>query len=59
MRTPSLTKIVGLIMNLISKTHHLCKRREYTFMVFRKYIIIFHVKPKKTILERARALVLW
>ena len=29
-------------MNLISGIHHLCKRRKYAFMIFRKYTIIFH-----------------
>jgi len=33
--------MVGSTMNLISETYHSCKRREYTFMVLRKYIIIF------------------
>ena len=28
-------------MNLISGTHRLCERREYVFMVFREYTIIF------------------
>ena len=33
--------MVGPTMNLISRTHHSCKRREYTFIVFREYTIIF------------------
>jgi len=28
-------------MNLISRTHHLCEKREYAFMVLREYTIIF------------------
>jgi len=32
---------VGPTMNLISGTHHLCERREYTFMILQEYIIIF------------------
>ena len=28
-------------MNLISRTHHSCERREYAFMVLWKYTIIF------------------
>ena len=31
---------MGPTMNLISGTHHLCERREYTFMVLREYTII-------------------
>ena len=27
-------------MNLISRTHHLCERREHVFIVFREYTII-------------------
>ena len=33
--------MVGLTINLISETHHSCERREYAFMVLRKYTIIF------------------
>jgi len=32
--------MVGPTMNLISETHHLCERRKYASMVFRKYTII-------------------
>ena len=32
--------MVGLTMNLISKTHHLCERKEYAFMVLQEYTII-------------------
>ena len=35
----SLTWMVGPTMNLISGTHHLCERREYTFMVLQEYTI--------------------
>ena len=34
--------MVGLTINLISKTHNLCEMREYTFMALQKYAIIFH-----------------
>ena len=33
--------MMGSTMNLISETHHLYEMREYTFIVFRKYTIIF------------------
>ena len=32
--------MVGLTINLISRTHHLCERREYAFMILREYTII-------------------
>ena len=32
---------MGPIINLISVTHHSCKRREYEFMILREYTIIF------------------
>ena len=32
--------MVGPIMNLISETHHSCERREYAFMILRKYTVI-------------------
>ena len=40
---PNLTWMVGSTMNLISETHHSCEseRREYVFMVFQEYTIIF------------------
>ena len=38
---------MGLTMNLISGTHHLCERRKYVFMVLRKYTIIFHINLYK------------
>ena len=28
-------------MNLISRTHYSCERREYVFIVFQEYTIIF------------------
>ena len=31
---------MGPTMNLISETHHSCERREYAFMVLRKYTVI-------------------
>ena len=34
--------MVGLIMNLISKTQYSCERMDYTFMVLREYTIISH-----------------
>jgi len=37
-----LTWIVGPTMNLINRTHHLCEKREYTFIVFWEYTIISH-----------------
>ena len=40
MRAPSSHMIVGPTINLISGVHHLCERREYAFMVLRKYTII-------------------
>ena len=36
----SLTEVVDLIMNLISRTHNFCERREYTFKVLPEYLII-------------------
>ena len=42
MRTPSLTEVVGLIMNLISGTHNFRERREYAFNVLPEYNIITH-----------------
>ena len=36
-----LTWMVGLTMNLISETHHSCKRRKHVFMVLSVYTIIF------------------
>ena len=36
-----LTRMVGPIMNLISRTYHSCERRKYVFMILRKYLIIF------------------
>ena len=32
--------MVSPTMNLISRTHHSYERREYAFMIFRKYTII-------------------
>ena len=48
---PHLTWMVGPIMNLINGTDYSCERMEYTFMVLRKYIIIFH---KELIIIRRR-----
>ena len=39
-----ITWMVGPIMNLISGTHHSCKRREHVFMVLREYTIISQFK---------------
>ena len=30
-------------MNLINETHHSCEKREYAFIIFRKYTIISFV----------------
>ena len=35
-------------MNLISGTHHSCKRREHAFIVLREYIIISRVLHDET-----------
>ena len=35
--------MVGLIINLINMTHYLSEMREYAFMVFREYTIIFSI----------------
>jgi hypothetical protein len=37
---PPLTEIVDPIMNLISRTHDFCERREYAFNVLSEYSII-------------------
>ena len=37
---PLLTKVVDLIMNLISEIYHFCERREYTFNILPEYNII-------------------
>ena len=34
---PSLTFMMSPTINLISETHHSCEKREYTFIVLRKY----------------------
>ena len=31
------------IINLISETHHSCKKGDYTFMILREYLVIFLV----------------
>ena len=45
---PPLTFMVGPTMNLISRTHHSCERREYAFMVLREYLIIFPSTVEKS-----------
>ena len=37
--------MVGPTMNLISRTHHSCERREHAFMVLREYTIISPYLP--------------
>ena len=36
-------------MNLISRTHHSCERREHAFMVLQEYTIISPVKESKVL----------
>jgi hypothetical protein len=37
---PPLTEVVGLTINLISRTHDFCEKKEYVFNVFPEYNII-------------------
>jgi hypothetical protein len=41
---PHLTEVVVPTMNLINRTHHFCKRREYAFNVLPEYDIIIREK---------------
>jgi hypothetical protein len=45
---PPLIEVVGLTMNLISRTHDFCERKEYAFNILLEYSIItlIHVRER-------------